>query len=124
MNGCAGSCETNGASNVTLDLAFATPIDETSVVQIGPFKGQFIFHGNRYADGGAFQTYGTAMDVIISTTTFERTEGVLTSHIATIPYAKSRYSLLYLTRSSARKGCLHGGAATGRQRSTYAPNLL
>eukprot|EP01048_Picozoa_sp_COSAG05_P009397 COSAG05_NODE_768_length_7455_cov_4.609027_8_plen_93_part_00 len=47
-----------------------------TVIQIGPFKGQFIFHGNRYADGGAFQTYGTAMDVIISETTFVRTEGL------------------------------------------------
>ena len=71
-----GAAPGAGAGNLTMDAPFLTAPDETSIVQVGPFKGQFIFHANYYSDGGAFQTYGTAMDVIVSAHRFERTEGL------------------------------------------------
>ena len=39
-----------------LDRPFATPLDKTSRISLGPFKGRIIFHANEYRDGGAFQT--------------------------------------------------------------------
>ena len=45
--------------------------------QVGPFKGKIIFHRNRYEDGGAFQLYANAADVIVSEHRFARTEGLL-----------------------------------------------
>ena len=65
------------AAHVTVDQPFATPLDGTSRVQVGAFKGQIIFHRNAYADSGAFQTYGAAQDVVVSEHTFERVEGLL-----------------------------------------------
>ena len=51
-----------GGDVVTLDRPFETPLDETSIVQLGPFKGRFIFDENRYEDCGAFQLYANAAD--------------------------------------------------------------
>jgi hypothetical protein len=40
---------------ITIDKPFTTPLDATSMMQLGPFKGRFIFDENRYEDCGAFQ---------------------------------------------------------------------
>ena len=64
------------ASHVTVDRPFATPLDATSRVSVGAYKGQIIFHKNDYKDCGAFQTYGTAQDVVVSEHTFERAEAL------------------------------------------------
>ena len=61
---------------MTVDRPFATPLDGTSRVQVGAFKGQIIFHRNAYADSGSFQTYGAAQDVVVSEHTFERVESL------------------------------------------------
>ena len=66
-----------GGDVVTLDRPFETPLDETSIVQLGPFKGRFIFDENRYEDCGAFQLYANAADVIVSKHHFARAEGLL-----------------------------------------------
>ena len=63
-------------AHVTVDRPFATPLDGTSRVQVGAFKGQIIFHRNAYADSGSFQTYGAAQDVVVSEHTFERVESL------------------------------------------------
>jgi hypothetical protein len=42
-----------------------------------PMKGRFIFDHNTYEDGGAFQTYANAADVIVSRHKFVRTEVLL-----------------------------------------------
>ena len=47
------------------------------MLQVGPFKGEIIFHRNRYEDGGAFQLYANAADIIVSQHRFARTEGLL-----------------------------------------------
>jgi hypothetical protein len=65
------------ATHVTIDRPFATPLDSTSQVQVGAYKGQIIFHGNEYTDAGSFQTYGAAHDVIVSEHVFTRTEALL-----------------------------------------------
>ena len=49
-----------------IDKPFDTPIDTTSVIQIGPFRGRTIFTHNRYEDGGDWQLYGNAHDWIVS----------------------------------------------------------
>jgi hypothetical protein len=40
---------------ITIDEPFTTALDTTSMMQLGPFKGRFIFDQNRYEDCGAFQ---------------------------------------------------------------------
>ena len=40
---------------ITIDEPFTTALDATSMMQLGPFKGRFIFDQNRYEDCGAFQ---------------------------------------------------------------------
>jgi hypothetical protein len=37
---------------ITLDRPFGTPLDATSFINVGPFRGRALFHGNRYTDGG------------------------------------------------------------------------
>ena len=44
-----------GTTSLRLDAPFETPLDASSVVQLGPYKGRMLFHRNRYQDGGAFQ---------------------------------------------------------------------
>ena len=67
----------NATTRLTLDAPFTTPLDHTSLVQVGPFKGLFIFDANKFADGGAVQTYGNAHDVVFSRHVFRRTEGLM-----------------------------------------------
>ena len=52
-------------------------LDATSLVQFGPFKGRFVFLDNEYVDGGAFQLYANAADVVVAHHRFERMEGLL-----------------------------------------------
>ena len=40
---------------ITVDRPFLTPLDSTSVLQTGPFRGRTIFVGNTYQDGGPWQ---------------------------------------------------------------------
>ena len=56
-----------------IDQPFDTPIDSTSVIQIGPFRGRTIFYHNRYEDGGDWQLYGNAHDWIVSQQHMQRT---------------------------------------------------
>lgn len=60
-------------STVVLDQPFVTPLDPSSRVQLGPFKGRFIFYANRYEDGGAFQLYANNADVVVAKHRFART---------------------------------------------------
>lgn len=63
---------------VVIDRPFTTALDAaSSVVQVGPMKGKIIFHRNSYTDGGSFQTYANAQDVIVSAHRFERSEALL-----------------------------------------------
>lgn len=62
---------------LVIDSPFDVALDSTSVVQVGPYKGMILFHRNRYEDGGAFQLYANAADVVVSEHRFARTEGLL-----------------------------------------------
>ena len=66
-----------GVGTVSVDRPYDPPLDATSTLQLGPFKGRIIFHANEYVDGGSFQTYATAMDIVVSEHRFERSEGLL-----------------------------------------------
>ena len=61
---------------ITLDLPLRTPVDETSLIQLGTCHMQMIFYDNYYADGGAVQVIGDGQDIIVADTRFERTEGL------------------------------------------------
>eukprot|EP00933_Yihiella_yeosuensis_P031758 TRINITY_DN25376_c0_g1_i1.p1 TRINITY_DN25376_c0_g1~~TRINITY_DN25376_c0_g1_i1.p1 ORF type:complete len:802 (-),score=122.38 TRINITY_DN25376_c0_g1_i1:24-2267(-) len=63
--------------NLRIDRAFTTPLDKSSLVQVGPFKGRLIFYSNRYVDGGAFQLYGNDADVIVAKQRLSRMGGLL-----------------------------------------------
>ena len=78
-SGTGAGTGTGTAPDLTVEIErpFTTPLDSTSLIQVGPFKGRFIFHNNRYEDGGGFQTYGNAHDVIISKHKFARTENLV-----------------------------------------------
>jgi len=60
----------------TIDRPFATPLDNSSVLQVGPFRGRTIFLHNRYEDGGDWQLYGNAHDWIIAKQHMARTGGI------------------------------------------------
>ena len=62
---------------IRIDQAFTTPLGEDSQIQVGPFKGRFLFLQNEFIDGGAFQLYANAVDVIVSEHKFARMEGLL-----------------------------------------------
>ena len=44
-------------NTITLDKPFATSLDGSSFINVGPFRGRSIFNHNAYSDGGAFQLY-------------------------------------------------------------------
>ena len=62
---------------ITVDRPFLTPLDSTSVLQTGPFRGRTIFVGNTYQDGGPWQLYGNAHDWIVSGQRMARTAGII-----------------------------------------------
>ncbi len=51
--------------------------DETSRISIAPFRGQNLFIGNTFEDGGAFQLYGAAHDTIVAGNKGSRMDGFL-----------------------------------------------
>jgi len=75
-----GQCQriTQNINNRTFTIVkpFAQALDETSMVTILPYLGQFIFTNNHYYDGGAIQTYTQAFDMVFSNNTFERMGGL------------------------------------------------
>lgn len=60
-----------------VDAPWAVEPDESSYIQITPFRGRNIFAGDTWTDGGAFQYYGQALDNVLADTTFQRMTGVL-----------------------------------------------
>lgn len=68
-----------------IDAPFSVPLDSTSIIQVGPYKGRMIFHNNKYEDGGAFQFYANAVDMIVSSHRFTRVEGLLSWGRANAP---------------------------------------
>jgi hypothetical protein len=66
-----------GSRHIIVDRPFDTPLDSTSVLQTGPFRGKTIFLHNRYEDGGGWQLYGNAHDWIVSNQHMARTGGIL-----------------------------------------------
>lgn len=66
----------NHNQTITLDKPFTTALDSTSMIQLGTCHMMLLFHDNYYADGGAVQMIGDGMDIIVSETRFERTEGL------------------------------------------------
>ena len=65
----------HGNGTVELDMPFLTPLDGTSLVQLSDMRGRMIFDANRYTDGGAFQLYGNAYDVIVANSILTRATG-------------------------------------------------
>jgi hypothetical protein len=61
-----------------VDRPWDVPPDETSRISIVPFRGQNLFIGNTFEDGGAFQLYGMAIDVIVAENKGARMDGFLT----------------------------------------------
>ena len=59
-----------------MDVPFVTPLDSSSLVQLGTCHMMMVFHDNEYADGGAVQTIGDPQDIIVADTKWERTEGL------------------------------------------------
>ncbi len=49
--------------------------DGSSHVSIVPFRGRYLFIGNAFQDGGAFQLYGMSIDCIIAENTGARMDG-------------------------------------------------
>jgi hypothetical protein len=60
-----------------VDAPWTLPPDAGSYIQITPFRGRNIFTGDHWADGGAFQYYGQALENVLAEATFERMTGVL-----------------------------------------------
>lgn len=60
-----------------LDRPWLVPPDESSVISIAPFRGQNLFIGNNFEDGGAFQLYGAAHDSIVAGNKGSRMDGFL-----------------------------------------------
>ena len=67
---------------VELDYPFTTSLDASSLVQLSDMRGKMIFERNRYVDVGAFQLYGNAQDVVMSSNTFARSTGVFAWSLA------------------------------------------
>ena len=61
----------------TLTAPFAVPLDATSVLSIVPFRGDMVFTGNSFIDGGAIQLYAMAIRVMLSENVATRTSGFL-----------------------------------------------
>ena len=66
----------NTNSVVKVDSPFIVPPEVgVSKITITFFRGQMIFRGNTFEDGGATQLYGSAFDVIIAENVARRTDG-------------------------------------------------
>lgn len=60
-----------------VDRPWAVEPDATSLLSIAPFRGQSLFIGNTFEDGGAFQLYAAAHDSIVAENTGARMDGFL-----------------------------------------------
>ncbi|MDQ1328544.1 MAG: Pectate lyase 3 protein, partial [Candidatus Poribacteria bacterium] len=49
--------------------------DQNSLISIVPFRGRYLFIGNKFEDGGAFQLYGMSIDCIVAENTGTRMDG-------------------------------------------------
>ena len=92
--------DANG-TRVRLDAPFDTPLDGSSRVQVGRFKGRFLFWANTYEDCGAFQFYANVADGVVARHRFARAEGLLTWGRAT-PAAGHVYAATMRVQFGAR----------------------
>jgi hypothetical protein len=60
-----------------VDRPWAVEPDATSLISIAPFRGQNLFVGNAFEDGGAFQLYAAAHDSIVAENKGARMDGFL-----------------------------------------------
>lgn len=60
-----------------VDRPWGVPPNATSRISIAPFRGQNLFIGNTFADGGAFQLYAAAHDSIVAENKGSRMDGFL-----------------------------------------------
>jgi len=60
-----------------VDRPWAVLPDATSLISIAPFRGQNLFIGNTFEDGGAFQLYAAAHDSIVAENKGSRMDGFL-----------------------------------------------
>ncbi len=60
-----------------VDRPWTVTPDATSRLSIAPFRGQNLFIGNSFEDGGAFQLYGAAHDSIVAGNKGARMDGFL-----------------------------------------------
>jgi hypothetical protein len=60
-----------------VDAPFTVAPDGNSTVQITPYRGRNVFSGDEWADGGAFQYYGQALDNVVADSQGERMTGFL-----------------------------------------------
>ena len=60
-----------------VDQPWVIPPDATSHISIAPFRGQNLFIGNTFEDGGAFQLYAAAHDTIVAENKGSRMDGFL-----------------------------------------------
>lgn len=68
----------NQGRNWEVDRPWTVPPDDTSVLSIVPYRGHNIFVNNTFTDGGAFQLYGSAADVIVAGNKGARIDGFFT----------------------------------------------
>jgi hypothetical protein len=60
-----------------VDRPWTVVPDETSRISIAPFRGENLFIGNTFEDGGAFQLYGAAHETIVAGNHGARMDGFL-----------------------------------------------
>ena len=103
-----GTNQTN--QTITLDKPFATPVDETSTIQLGTCHMMILMHDNYYADGGAVQMIGDGECLFWFTSSMRSIIG-----FAERWSAAQDKTLLYRRRSSsAPRGSTHGAARLER----------
>ena len=51
---------------LTLTRPLARAPDTTSRVSVVPFRGDYVFAGNRFEDGGPFQLYAMSIDIVVA----------------------------------------------------------
>ena len=67
----------NSGREWQVDRPWIVPPDDASRISIAPFRGQSLFIGNTFEDGGAFQLYAAAHDSIVAGNKGSRMDGFL-----------------------------------------------
>ncbi len=67
----------NSGREWQVDRPWIVKPDAASRISIAPFRGQSLFIGNTFEDGGAFQLYAAAHDSIVAGNTGKRMDGFL-----------------------------------------------